>query len=269
VETTPGVVSGRRPMQLALHTTAEAASRALAGFLADAITRRPAIVIGLPTGRTPVRMYDALVALHRAGRADFGRVTIFNVDEFAGLPAAHPGTYAAFMQRHLFDHVNVSSDRIHMPRSGARDPAREARRYERAIVAAGGIDIMVLGIGDNGHIGFNEPAPALAADTHLARLRPATRRANAAAFGDDWRKVPRLGISMGVGTLLRARHIVLIATGASKSRIVRRALEGPVTTRVPASLLQVHPDAIAVLDRAAAQRLRVATRRAVARRPGR
>jgi glucosamine-6-phosphate deaminase len=239
-------------MQFTVHASAEAASRALAAFLADAITHHPKIVIGLPTGRTPVQLYGALVALHRAGRADFRRVTIFNVDEFVGLPDGHPGAYAAFMRQHLFQHVNVAPDHIHMPRSGAGDPRREARRYEAAIAAKGGIDIMVLGIGANGHIGFNEPGASLPADTHVARLWPATRRANAASFGGNWRTVPRLGISMGVGTLLRARHVVLLATGASKSRVVRRALEGPVTTRVPASLLQLHPDAIVVLDRAAA-----------------
>jgi glucosamine-6-phosphate deaminase len=243
-------------MQFVVHASAEAASIALAEFIADAITRHPTLVIGLPTGRTPVQLYEALVALSRAGRADFRRVTVFNVDEFVGLRSGHPGTYAAFMQRHLFQHVNIAPERVHMPRAGARDARTAARRYEAEILAAGGIDIMVLGIGANGHIGFNEPGASLSAQTHLARLWPATRRSNAAAFGGDWRRVPRFGISMGVGTMLRARHVVLLATGASKSRIVRRALEGPVTTRVPASLLQLHPDALAVLDRAAATDLR-------------
>lgn len=242
-------------MRFVVHPSAEAASRALATFLARAITRQPTIVIGLPAGRTPVQLYDALVALHRAGRADFRRVTVFNVDEFVGLPAGHPGSYAAFMRQHLFRHVNISPARIHVPRGSAPDPRREARRYEAAISKAGGIDIVVLGIGANGHIGFNEPGASLVAETHVARLTPATRRANAPAFGGHDRRVPRRGISMGVATMLRARQVVLVAAGASKARIVRRALTGPVTTRVPASLLQLHPDAIAVLDRAAAKGL--------------
>jgi glucosamine-6-phosphate deaminase len=244
-------------VQTVIHPTAAAAARALADTIADAIARHPTLVLGLPTGRTPVALYKVLVERHRAGQLDFSRVTVFNVDEFIGLPAGHAASFAAFMQRYLFQHVNLSPDRINLPDGNARDPGAEARRYETAIDAAGGMDIVLLGIGENGHIAFNEPGTSLEATTHLARLQAVTRRANAEHFGGKIDNVPRQGITMGVGTLLRARHVILMATGATKARIVQRALEGPVTTLVPASLLQLHPHAIAVLDRAAAARLRV------------
>lgn len=243
-------------MQIVVHASAAAAARALADTLADAIDHQPTLVLGLPTGRTPIALYRAMAEQHRAGRVDFSKVTAFNVDEFTGLHSDHPASYAAYMQRHLFQHVNIAPDRICRPDGTARDPAGEARRYETEIDAAGGMDIVVLGIGENGHIAFNEPGTSLESTTHVARLQAVTRRANAELFGGKTEKVPRHGITMGVGTLLRARHVVLVATGSGKARIVQRALEGPITTLVPASLLQLHPHALAMLDRAAAAKLR-------------
>jgi glucosamine-6-phosphate deaminase len=245
-------------MRVVVRSSADAVARTAADMLAEAITRQPSIVLGLPTGRTPIGLYHTLVARHREGKLDLRQIVTFNVDEFVDLPRQHPGTYAAYMARHLFRHVNVAPDRQHLPAGDTSDPRVEAQRYEAAIQAAGGIDVMLLGIGENGHIGFNEPGETLVSDTHVARLRPATRRANAELFGGDLRLVPREGITMGAGTLLRARHVVLLATGTSKARIVARALQGPVTTRVPASLLQTHPNATAILDRAAAGQLRSA-----------
>jgi len=242
-------------VRIAILPTPLAAARTLADVIAEAIRRQPALVLGLPTGKTPIALYSALVERHQASRLDFRRVTAFNIDEFVGLPAEHPGSFAAYMARHLYRHVNFSPRRSHLPAGDARNPQQEAARYEAAIDRAGGIDLMVLGIGRNGHIGFNEPASSLVSDTHVARLTPETRRSNADAFDGDWRKVPRTGITMGVGTLLRARHVILIATGASKARIVSRALEGPIATNVPASLLQAHPNLTVFLDRAAAGRL--------------
>src|SRR5262249_45037831 len=160
-------------------------------------------------------LYRTLVLRHRAGQLDFQQVTVFNIDEFAGLSREHPGSFAAYMKWHLYGHVNLSPDRVHLPAGDARDLEAEARRYEAAIHATGGIDIMVLGIGENGHIGFNEPAASLVPDTHVARLTPATRRANAGLFEGVLRRVPRSGITMGIGTLLRARRVVLLATGPS------------------------------------------------------
>lgn len=243
-------------MHLVIHPNADAAADAVATFLAECLAVAPDLVLGLPTGRTPVAMYGALVRLHRQGRADFSRATTFNLDEFSGLGPDHPGSYHAYMARYLFDHVNLPADQRHLPRGRARSTAAEARRYDAAIAAAGGLDIAVLGIGTNGHIGFNEPAASLSASTHVVRLTTASRRGNAGGFGGVAARVPTHAISMGVGTILSARHVILIATGRTKAEIVRRALEGPVTTRVPASLLQVHPRAVIVLDRAAAARLR-------------
>jgi glucosamine-6-phosphate deaminase len=160
------------------------------------------------------------------------------------------------MQRHLFDHVNLSPRRIHFLNGRATAVEAECRRYERAIFRAGGIDLQILGLGTNGHIGFNEPGASLVARTHRVELTPATRRANAALFGGRPRVVPREALSMGMATILRAKRIVLLATGAGKARAVARAIEGPLRTRVPASFLQLHRHAEAWLDRAAAARLR-------------
>ncbi len=234
---------------------ASALARALAREVAQCLHRQPDLVLGLPTGRTPIPLYRELVALHRAGRADFRRASTFNLDEFVGLSCRDSGSYCAFMHRHLFDHVNLQRSRAHMLNGVAADTERECIQYERAIARAGGIDLQILGLGLNGHIGFNEPGRALIARTHCARLRPATRRANAAFFANRPTSVPKEALSMGMATILHARRIVLIATGASKAACVRRMLEGAVTPAVPASFLQLHRRAEVWLDRAAAAKL--------------
>ena len=213
------------------------------------------MVLGLPTGRTPVPLYRELVRLHGAGRADFRRAATFNLDEFVGLAPHDPRSYHAFMRRHLFDHVNLSRRRIHFLNGAARDVARECARYERAIVRAGGIDLQILGLGSNGHVGFNEPGDALVARTHRTRLTMATRRANASLFGNRVNAVPREALSMGMATILCGKRIVLLATGAAKARCVQRLIEGPVTPRLPGSFLQRHRHVEVWLDRAAAGKL--------------
>lgn len=243
-------------MQIVIHRTARGAAEAVASFLAECLAVDPHLVMGLPTGRTPVPMYRALVARHRRGRVDFSRATTFNLDEFVGLPLNARGSYRQFMARHLFGEVNLDPTRTHVPLSDAPNPQREAARYEAEIAASGGLDIAVLGIGANGHIGFNEPAASLAARTSVMRLKDSSRRSNAGQFGGRTAHVPTRAISMGMGTILSARHIILMATGAAKAEIVAKALNGPITTRVPASLLQGHPRVVFVLDRAAARRLR-------------
>lgn len=242
--------------RVVVHPTAVAAAEAVAAWLAGAVRRQPSIVLGLPTGHTPIDVYRALGHWHRRGRADFRRATAFNLDEFVGVSGRDPRSYAAFMRRHLFAHVNLPASRAYIPNGMARDLAREARRYDRAIAATGGLDVVLVGIGRNGHIGFNEPAAALDANTHVARLQPRTRRDNAWIFGGRVADVPTRAVSMGMGAILGARTVVLVATGKSKAAIVQRALEGPITTRVPASLLQAHPNVIVALDRDAASRLR-------------
>jgi glucosamine-6-phosphate deaminase len=242
-------------MYIRIFSTAESLARALALNMARATTVNPSLVLGLPTGRTPIPFYRELIRLHRAGRLDCARIRTFNLDEFIGISPRDPRSYRAFMQRHLFDHVNVSAAQIHFLDGTAGDVVRECARYERAIVRAGGLDLQILGLGTNGHIGFNEPAAALVARTHRTSLRAATRRANVGLFGGQLTAVPREALSMGVATILHARRIVLMATGAAKARSVARMVGGPVTPRVPASFLQLHRQAEVWLDRAAAGRL--------------
>jgi glucosamine-6-phosphate deaminase len=244
-------------MRVRIFPTAAAAGRALAAHVAAAIGNKSMLALGLPTGRTPVPLYRELVALHEQGRIDFSRVRTFNLDEFVGLPADDPRSYRSFMRRHLFDAVNLSPRNIHVPNGAASDLAAEARRYDRAIERAGGIDLMLLGLGANGHIGFNEPAEALLAGTHVTALTPATRRANLALFGGKVRQVPRTALSMGMATILHARRIVLLATGVAKARCVARMVRGPLTTRLPASFLQLHRNCEVWLDRAAGSLLDV------------
>ncbi len=243
-------------MRVRIFSSPVAASRALAADIARALDENPRLVLGLPTGRTPIPLYRELSALHRSGRMDVSRARTFNLDEFLGIAADDPRSYHAFMRRHLFDRVNIAAKRIHLLNGLARNVARECERYERAIARAGGIDLQILGLGANGHIGFNEPGRALVARTHRTRLSPSTRRANAGLFAGRMSDVPREALSMGMGTILRARRIVLIATGASKAGCVRRMIEGPVTPRLPASFLQLHSNTEIWLDSAAAQGLR-------------
>jgi glucosamine-6-phosphate deaminase len=238
-----------------IFATPAALARGLGGHIARALAAQPTLVLGLATGRTPIPLYRELVRLHGAGRADFGRATTFNLDEFLGVDPEDPRSYRAFMQKHLFDHVNLSPRRTHFLNGAARpgrDVQRECDRYERAIERAGGIDVQILGLGMNGHIGFNEPARALVARTHCTRLKPATRRANAPLFGNRVGAVPREALSMGMATILHAKRIVLLATGSTKARCVERMIAGPVTPRLPASFLQLHRHVEVWLDRAAA-----------------
>jgi glucosamine-6-phosphate deaminase len=247
-----------RSPRVAIFPDRTAVSRALAGRLADEIRAKPDIVLGLPTGRTPLELYAELVRLHAAGEIDFARVTTFNLDEFLGVRRDHPGSYRSFMERYLFEHVNVDPSRVHFLDGAATDPSAECERYEREIGAAGGIDLQIIGIGTNGHIGFNEPAAELEARTHRVTLRSETRRSNAALFGGDPEKVPAEALSMGMGTILQARAVVLLATGSGKANCVERVVQGPITTLLPASFLQLHRHADLMLDEPAASALRTA-----------
>jgi glucosamine-6-phosphate deaminase len=227
-------------------------AKSLADQIIEAIARKPDLVLGLPTGRTPIRLYHELGVRHAKGDADFSRVTTFNLDEFLDVGHDHSGSYRAFMQEHLFSRINVPESRINVLNGVAADPAEECERYERAIADAGGIDLQLLGIGTNGHIGFNEPARELAARTHRVALKASTRRSNAALFGGRADAVPREALSMGMASILRARRIVLIATGKSKAGCVARMLNGVITTRMPASFLQLHAAVELMLDEPAA-----------------
>jgi len=191
--------------------------------------------------------------MHQRGEGDWALASTFNLDEFAGISANDPGSFRQFMQRHLFDGVNVEATRIHFLNGVAANLDAECERYEDAIRASGGIDLQILGIGRNGHIGFNEPGEDLVARTHRVRLLDSTRLDNAALFGNHPARVPREALSMGIGTILHARRIVLVATGGRKADCIRQSVNGRVTTRVPASLLQVHPEVEVLLDDEAAE----------------
>ncbi len=242
-------------MRIIVCRNADAATAAVARRMAAAVRRAPSLVLGLPTGQTPVHLYARLAARAAAGELDLSHIRTFNLDEFLGVTRDDPGSYRAFMGRHFFGPARVPRARTHVLDGRARDPEAECERFEAAIAAAGGIDLLLVGLGLNGHVGFNEPGPQLVANTHRVKLAPPTRRANAALFGGDPRKVPREALSMGIGTILRARRLIMLATGASKARVVRRLVEGPVTTWLPASFLQLHPNAEVILDEAAAGRL--------------
>ena len=238
--------------------TPDDVAAAVARHVADTLRKQPRLVLGLPAGRTPVGAYAELGRLHAAGMADFADAATFNIDEFAGIPSSHQGSFRTFMDRHLFRLVNLAPEQIQFLDGAARDLDRECERYERAINAAGGIDLQLLGIGTNGHIGFNEPADHLEGRTHLVTLAASTRRENAALFGDDPNEVPARALSMGMGTILKAASIVLIATGERKAECLNRAVRGPITTRLPASFLQLHRAVEIYADRDAAARLRSA-----------
>jgi len=240
-------------MIVRVFATPDQLARALARDIARCLAKHPRLVLGLPTGRTPIPLYNELSRLYDSGRIDLSRATTFNLDEFVGVSSNDPRSYHTFMREHLFARVKLR--RTNVLDGAAADLDRECERYERAIARAGGIDVQILGLGANGHIGFNEPASALHARTHRTRLRPATRRANAFLFGGRASAVPREALSMGMATILHARRAVLIATGAAKAPCVERMIKGPVTPMVPASFLQLHRHAEVWLDRVAAVRL--------------
>jgi glucosamine-6-phosphate deaminase len=235
-------------MKLEVYDTEQALAHALAVSVASAIADHPDIVLGLPTGRTPIALYRELVTLTRERGLDWSRVRTFNLDEFVGLGDNAPGSYRRFMHEHLFQHLNVPSAHIGFLDGRAADLDAEADRYERAIRDAGGIDLMILGIGSNGHIGFNEPCDVLPARTHKVTLEEPSRAGNALWFGGDVNAVPRQALSIGMATILNAREVVLMATGEGKADAVNEMVTGGITTRLPASFLQLHPHVTVMLD---------------------
>jgi glucosamine-6-phosphate deaminase len=231
------------------------ASAQAARIAAAAIRAKPAAVLGLATGSTPMGFYDELAAMHARGELDFSRVTIFNLDEYAGLGPLHRQSYAWFMREHFFSRVNVAPGSIHIPDGLARDIPAHCGQYEAAIRAAGGIDLQLLGVGSDGHIGFNEPSSSLGSRTRLKTLNERTIRDNARFFASP-EEVPRHVITMGVGTILEARRCLVLAFGDAKAAAVAAMVEGPVTADLPASALQFHASCTLIVDEAAASRLK-------------
>jgi glucosamine-6-phosphate deaminase len=233
----------------------EEISRQAARLIASAINKKPALTLGLATGSTMVGVYKELVHLHKQGALDFSRVMTFNLDEYLGLGAAHPQSFHYFMQENLFAHVNVNSRNIHIPDGTIRGNYDQyCASYEEAIRKAGGIDLQLLGIGRNGHIGFNEPTSSIGSRTRLKVLSKETLDDNAKFFAPG-EESPRCAITMGIGTILEARKIILLAAGAAKSAAVAKSIEGPITSAVSASALQLHPDVTFIIDDAAASQL--------------
>jgi glucosamine-6-phosphate deaminase len=239
-------------LDVTIFETATEASRAVARRAADALRRVPDLVLGLPAGRTPVDAYTELCRLHSVGEADFSRATAFLLDEFVGLDASQTGSFRRFLTEHLLSGINLDPARTHSLNGIVADPDIECERYEETIAACGGLGLLLLGIGVNGHIGFNEPGDALKARTHRVTLLDSTRAENAGAFGGVATRVPREALSIGMATILRAETIALIATGERKAKAVAEMLRGPLTTQLPASFLQLHRRVEVYLDRAAA-----------------
>lgn len=242
-------------MEVIIKPDAEAVSKEAARFFQRQLAHQPASVLGLATGSTPLGLYRELVAMTAAGQLDFSLATTFNLDEYVGLAPDHPMSYRAFMREHLLDRINIPLENTHVPDGRAGDVARHCAQYEDAIRVAGGIDLQLLGIGSDGHIGFNEPSSSLSSRTRLKTLTPRTIADNARFFGSE-DQVPHHVITMGVGTIMEARHILVLATGAAKAHAVAATVEGPIMADVPASILQMHRSCTLIVDEAAAGQLK-------------
>jgi len=238
-------------MEIIIQPTAEAATSIAARIIARLLREKPNAVLGLATGSTPVLLYRELIAM----KLDWRQVTTFNLDEYVGLDAAHPQSYHSFMWENLFRHINIAKKNIHIPDGMTKDIPKFCATYEKQIKAAGGIDLQVLGIGTDGHIGFNEPTSSLASRTRIKTLTQQTRKDNARFFGSE-DAVPHHVITMGIGTIMEARQNLLLAFGKGKARAIAEAVEGPITAMSPASILQMHPVAKLCLDQGAASRLK-------------
>ena len=222
-----------------------------ANIVAGQIYLKPDSVLGLATGSTPISLYQRLIAVHKTIGLDFSSVTTFNLDEYIGVEPDSPHSYHYFMHEHFFDHINIRPENIHLPSGIAEDMVAEGRHYEDMIARAGGIDLQVLGIGTNAHIGFNEPDVKFEATTHRVALDEETIKANARFF-DREEDVPRYAISIGIKTILLSRRVILLASGATKANAIHKALCGSVTPKVPASILQLHQNVTVILDKEAA-----------------
>jgi len=225
-----------------------------AEIVAQEIKEKNDLVLGLATGSTPEGLYRLLVQMYQEGTLDFSKVITFNLDEYLGLAPTHPQSYAYFMHQHLFAHINIKAENIHLPDGLAKDLPAFCREYEEKIAAAGGIDLQILGIGRNGHIGFNEPNDYLSAGTHVVSLTEETIDANSRFFNSK-DEVPRQAVTMGMGTILKAKKILLMANGKTKAEAIKGTLSGKITTKIPASFLQLHRDLTVIIDEEAASLL--------------
>ena len=241
-------------MKILKATTKEEAASLAADLFESLILKKPNCVLGLATGSSPISLYQELIAREKAGKIDFSTVRSVNLDEYKGLAPEHPQSYRYFMQENLFDHISIRPENTIVPDGLAEDVNAMCTAYEEKIRAWGGIDLQLLGIGHDGHIGFNEPDTYFPRITHETKLLEITRRANQRFFS-SLEEVPSAAYTMGVGTVMAARRIVMVANGEDKAEILKKSFFGPVTPEVPASILQFHPDVTLVCDEAAAKLL--------------
>ena len=221
-----------------------------AQLITEQITKKRNTVLGLATGSTPEGMYKELINLNQEDKVDFSEVITFNLDEYYGLSPEHPQSYCFFMWTKFFKHINIKKENIHLLNGITENVNKECKQYEDLIKKSGRIDLQVLGIGDNGHIGFNEPDISLNTQTHLVNLTTKTIQANSRFF-NNVQEIPKQAITMGIGTIMRARKIILLANGKRKARVIERTINSPITTKVPASVLQLHNDVTIMVDQEA------------------
>ena len=241
-------------MEVIIRPDIESAVNLTARLIADSMRAKPDITLGLATGRTMEALYAELSRMHREEGLDFSLAKTFNLDEYIGLPAENVNSYRYYMNRHLFDNINIDKRNTHLPDGMAGDDKVESARYEGAIRHAGGIDIQLLGIGRDGHIGFNEPLSSLASRTRAKALTPETYAQNSPLF-DNPADMPKRAFTMGVGTIMDARRVFMLVTGKEKAGIFAKAVEGPVTAMISATALQYHPNTVVICDEAAAELL--------------
>ncbi|MBP0458964.1 glucosamine-6-phosphate deaminase [Streptomyces montanisoli] len=245
-------------MEVVIVEDAAAGGEVVAQSIAALLRAAPSALLGVATGSTPGPVYRALTAKVEAGEVDVSSARIAQLDEYVGLPTGHPESYRSVVLREVVEPLGLGRDSFMGPDGSAADVRAACLAYDRALAAAGGVDLQLLGIGTDGHIGFNEPCSSLASRTRIKTLTEQTRVDNARFFGGDIEQVPRHVITQGIGTILEARHLVLLATGENKADAVALAVEGPVASVVPASALQLHPHATVVVDEAAASKLKLA-----------
>jgi glucosamine-6-phosphate deaminase len=243
-------------MEIIIQQNERAASVAAARVIARLVCEKPNCVLGLATGSSPLSLYGELIRMHREDGLDFSAVTTFNLDEYVGLERQHEQSYHSFMWQNLFSHININPKQVHIPNGMTADVPATCAAYEQAILTAGGIDLQVLGIGSDGHIGFNEPTSSFASRTRIKTLTQDTVADNARFFNDDESKVPRHCITMGIGTIMAARSNIMLAFGGGKAEAIAAMVEGPVAAMVPASILQHHRNAKVFIDDAAAAQLK-------------
>jgi len=242
-------------MEIIIQKDPQSASNIAARCIRDLIKKKPTAVLGLATGSTPLLLYKELIRLHKEEKIDFSSARTFNLDEYVGLDPQHASSYHSFMRRELFDHINIKSANIHIPDGKTKNIPEYCVAYEQAIKDSGGIDLQILGIGSDGHIGFNEPTSSLASRTRIKTLTKQTREDNAAFF-DSKNPIPHHVITMGIGTIMESRACLLLAFGEKKAAAVAQAAEGALSAMVPASILQMHPHVKFIIDEAAASKLK-------------